>query len=198
MAGVRFSELPDGGALQANDVFAIARGDFSRKILGSDLLNRFINLQTQIDSFNPFTTGMILMWSGTISTIPTGWSLCDGTSGTPNLTDKFIVGAGNTYTPGDTGGANSVTLTVNQIPSHNHGGSTGNDSPDHSHGGVMRYPGGMVEQNQSGGPDGPRSNYAQQTDGANTRHTHSITAQGGGQAHENRPPYYALAYIMKL
>ena len=147
---------------------------------------------------NPFVTGMIMMWSGTIATIPSGWVLCNGSNGTPDLRSKFIVGAGSIYAVGATGGADTVTLTVDQMPAHDHGGTTGNDSPDHSHGGVMRYPGSQVEQNQSGAPDGPRSNYEQQTYGANTRHTHSIPSQGGNVAHENRPPYYALAFIMKL
>jgi hypothetical protein len=46
-------------------------------------------------------TGMILIWSGTVITIPDGWHLCDGTEGTPDLRDKFIVGAGDSYDPGD-------------------------------------------------------------------------------------------------
>lgn len=54
-------------------------------------------------------TGLICLWSGAIVDIPFGWALCDGSLGTPDLTDRFIVGAGLAYNPGDTGGATSHT-----------------------------------------------------------------------------------------
>ncbi|EGW42612.1 hypothetical protein [Bilophila sp. 4_1_30] len=57
-------------------------------------------------------TGFIGMWSGSASTIPTGWALCDGTNGTPNLTDRFILGAGKAYQPGATGGTATATPSV--------------------------------------------------------------------------------------
>ena len=57
-------------------------------------------------------SGFIGMWSGSASTIPTGWALCDGTNGTPNLTDRFVLGAGKTYQPGATGGAATATPNV--------------------------------------------------------------------------------------
>ncbi len=64
--------------------------------------------------------GVILLWSGTIADIPTGWALCDGQNNTPDLRDRFIVGAGSSYSVGDTGGANDVTLTIDQTPAHTH------------------------------------------------------------------------------
>lgn len=57
-------------------------------------------------------SGLISLWHGIESMIPTGWALCNGENGTPDLRDRFIVGAGNTYTVGDTGGENAVTLTI--------------------------------------------------------------------------------------
>ena len=57
-------------------------------------------------------TGFIGMWSGSASTIPTGWALCDGTNGTPNLTDRFVLGAGKAYQPGATGGAATAIPSV--------------------------------------------------------------------------------------
>ena len=54
----------------------------------------------------------IIMWSGTAADIPTGWALCDGTGGTPDLTDRFILGAGKTSQPGATGGAATATPSV--------------------------------------------------------------------------------------
>ena len=117
--------------------------------------------------------GGIIMWSGATNNIPTGWALCDGQNGTPNLQDRFIVGAGSSYNVNDTGGEASVTLTLNQIPAHSH-----------------------VYQNQvavtnAGERPWPANNNDCRLDDANT------SSQGGGQSHENRPPYYALCYIMK-
>jgi hypothetical protein len=62
-------------------------------------------------------SGVIVMWSGSIGSIPSGYALCDGTNGTPNLTDRFIVGAGNTYNPDDVGGQTHMNTTVgNNVP----------------------------------------------------------------------------------
>jgi hypothetical protein len=113
-------------------------------------------------------TGGIIMWSG--ASVPGGWSLCDGTNSTPDLRDRFIVSSGSVYSIGDTGGVNSVTLTVDQIPAHTHAITAINDgSPS------VPY-------------SSPRSASASEIDSGST---------GGGQSHENRPPYYALAFIMK-
>ena len=58
-------------------------------------------------------SGGIIMWSGSISSVPSGYYLCDGSNGTPNLNDSFVVGAGNTYSVGNTGGfTSSVTSNV--------------------------------------------------------------------------------------
>lgn len=128
----------------------------------------------------PVPVGGIIMWSGAIGSIPSGWALCNGqTVGsvvTPDLRDRFIVGAGGGYSVGATGGANSVTLTTDQIPSH-------------SHNYLLYQPASFGnELEQSGSPDGARLGGVTNTTGTT----------GGGQAHENRPPYYALAYIMRI
>ena len=57
-------------------------------------------------------SGFIGMWSGSANTIPTGWALCDGANGTPNLTDRFVLGAGKAYQPGATGGTATATPSV--------------------------------------------------------------------------------------
>ncbi len=114
--------------------------------------------------------GIIVMWSGSISDIPSDWALCDGTKGTPNLTDKFIVGAGNNYTVDATGGEAEHVLTEDEMPAHTHNYNSvaWRDIFD---GGNMWSP------------------YASGAEAS--------TSTGGGQAHNNLPPYYALAYIMK-
>ena len=138
-----------------------------------------------------FPTGGIVMWSGSIATIPDGWALCNGSNGTPDLRDKFIVGAhsdgasgvtfnvtsgatsGN-YGPGNTGGTVAHKLTVAEMPQHNH---TYNERRIYQQG------------------SGPNA----QTDMANDNPGDQYTGnQGGNNYHENRPPYYALAFIMKL
>ena len=77
--------------------------------------------------------GLIAMWSGSSASIPAGWSLCDGTNGTPNLIDKFVMGA---TTPGATGGANERTLTVANMPAHTHEAGTLGASHTHGFSGV--------------------------------------------------------------
>ena len=150
-------------------------------------------------------SGVIVMWSGSAAAIPSGWVICDGANGTPDLRDRFIVGAGSSYAVGATGGEASHTLTESEIPSHQHSvnppsASTSTDG-DHRH--VMRRSTGTgasdaVEVNKSYGT----SNQSCGTAGA---HSHTVDipafdsgAAGGGAAHDNRPPYYALCFIMKM
>ena len=143
--------------------------------------------------------GVILLWSGSIASIPSGWNLCDGTNGTPDLRNRFIVGAGSTYAVGATGGADSVTLDASQMPAHTHtfSGST-NTTGAHTH---------TVAAGNSGGADNiittgnARSNDTSYTTSSAGDHSHTFSgttaSTGGGGSHENRPPYYALAYIQK-
>ena len=126
-----------------------------------------------------FVTGMIILWSGAANAIPTGFVLCNGSNNTPDLRGRFVVGYHDSnadYDVDDTGGSESVTLTVNQIPAHTH-----------THTKATHPSGSGPEQNQSGGPE-DRTNFGD---------TGTTSSTGGGQSHENRPPYYALCYIMK-
>jgi hypothetical protein len=90
--------------------------------------DRSTKLATTAFVHNVVPTGAIIMWGGLVASIPAGWQLCDGSNGTPDLRDRFIVGAGSTYSPGATGGANSVTLATNQMPSHTHSVSVSGDT----------------------------------------------------------------------
>ena len=147
-----------------------------------------------------FPRGGIIMWSGSINNIPAGWALCDGSNGTPDLRDRFIVGAGGSYNVGSTGGANSVALNTNQIPSHNHGAGDlkANSAGSHTH----DYRTNSSTSSASGIHSGYLSGSTTRQTSSGGAHTHTISGNtsntGGGQAHENRPPYYALCFIMKL
>jgi hypothetical protein len=134
---------------------------------------------------NGVPQGVIVMWSGAINQIPNGWALCNGNSGTPDLRDRFIVGAGNNYIPGTTGGNATINLQHNHIiNNHSHPGTTGGPSDVSS------------AQIGSGTPK-PDSNHTHNftTGVASDRGTSSGTLSS---AQDVRPPYYALAYIMKL
>ncbi len=138
-------------------------------------LSTFTNDTNYITLAQAFTTGMIMMWSGAISNIPSGWVLCDGNNNTPDLRDRFIVGAGNSYAVAATGGAESVTLTIAQMPNHSH---------------PIQIRTGRDDNNFS-------FNQGFSSDASNDGGTFNSNTEGGGQSHENRPPYYALAFIMK-
>jgi microcystin-dependent protein len=159
-----------------------------------------------INSGGVIPIGGIIMWVGV--TIPVGWTLCDGTKGTPDLRERFIVGAsyfggdnntviGNGYVLGETGGSNSVTLDVSTMPWHDHYGSTDVDFPDHSHtyttGADVRVPGTPNQQRTY-----VYNDRTVGTSGASNRHYHTIYGEGGNAPHENRPPFYALAFIMRI
>jgi len=138
--------------------------------------------------------GGIIMWAGLVNEIPIGWYLCNGANGTPDLRDRFIVGAGSTYSVGSTGGVNTVTLTSAQsgLPAHDH---TIYD-PGHSHSGVFGFYISSFASPDSGAWNWWNNHPAKSTDAATTGISiYNNTAQNASTAHENRPPYYALAFI---
>jgi microcystin-dependent protein len=151
----------------------------------------------------------IIMWSGSVETIPSGWALCDGTSGTPDLRERFIVGAGGDnpavagtvgYTPGTQGGLNEVILTSSQIPAHTHT-ATGITTTTVSPASVLT----SLTTTSSSFSTGVFGSTAitgitQNSSSTSATSTTTITVAnntGGGGSHENRPPYYALAFIMR-
>ncbi|MGY4689357.1 hypothetical protein [Salibacterium sp. K-3] len=140
-------------------------------------------------------SGVITMWSGTYSNIPSGWNLCDGNNGTPDLQDRFILGASSESEIGDTGGSHEVTLTEAEMPSHGHSGDTSTDG-SHDHSIDVSISGSTYDM--VGGDAGGEYDRSEYTDSAGS-HSHSlnINSAGGDQAHENRPAFYKLAFIMK-
>jgi microcystin-dependent protein len=159
------------------------------------------NVNIQGANFNgSIPIGGIIMWSG--ATVPSSWALCNGATVngvvTPDLRDRFIVGSGSAYNIGNTGGANAVTLSIAQMPAHAHGGVTNTDFPDHAHN-IQNTERKVAAQNQTSVLSyNEIGGAAASTSGATARHQHPINAEGGSTAHENRPPYYALAFIMRV
>jgi hypothetical protein len=170
-------------------------------------------------------TGLIAIWSGAANAIPSGWFLCDGANGTPNLRDRFVVGAGTTYAVGATGGQNAIT----SVPAHTHG--SGNfvtsNTGDHAHNGSTSNSGNHghnfggqtplyktansnnIVFNGLSGANGISAavtiaaggahahNFSTSTTGAHSHNVSGNTSSAGNASVDTRPPYYALCYIMK-
>lgn len=125
------------------------------------------------------------------------WHLCDGTNGTPDLRNRFIYGGDGTNS-GTTGGEASVTLTKDNIPEHSHTASE-TEAGNHTHTLTTFFGSGNDHFNNVS------CSYTDHIQGTATvdssgNHTHNITIgnTGGGRPHNNMPPYYVLAWIMKL
>lgn len=192
------------------------QGDDHIRLLKSVLKTTFPNLtgavtvtQAQLNALgtpNLFvTTGMIVMWSGNLSSLPPGWLLCNG-SGTitgglsvPDLRNRFIVGAGSTYAVRATGGTTTHThpltvsitptaLSIAQMPAHSH--TFGQGHPFIGAGGGGLYSSGDDMTNTVA------ANPSTSTVGGGATHTHAVSSSLGAQVN-HLPPYYALGFIIK-
>ena len=141
-----------------------------------------------------FVTGMIILWYGNTGNIPGGWVLCDGNNSTPDLRDRFVIGAGSAdHTPGSTGGSNSITLSEANLPSHRHF-VVSNDL-----GGQNRTNSNVSANNQvrkGTGAGNLYESYNLASTGSEAASGRS-SAVGSGTAINNKPLYHALCYIMK-
>ena len=170
--------------------------------------------------------GAITGWSGDVASIPAGWALCDGGNGTPDLRDRFLIGAGGAYAPGATGGAANRTPagTITAAGSHTHTGTVGDTAltiaqmPAHTHlNGVVDNTTVLFNHGAVGANPAPGSSI--ESNGSQSTHEGTTTSTGGGAVHShgltidesgnhthlfegteasNLPPYFALCYIMKL
>jgi hypothetical protein len=136
--------------------------------------------QGNLSSIN-FPKGIIVMWQGNENNVPGGWTICDGNNGTPDLRGKFVLGLNSKVSPpngltqntsGQTGGAETHTLTSEQMPSHTHK--------------ILQE----VNNSCSCGGGGCACGGLQ--------YKADSQATGEGKPHNNMPPYFVLAYIMKL
>ena len=174
--------------------------------------------------------GGIIMWSGTIATIPSNWRLCDGTNGTPDLRNRFIIGASVDASTNYIGGSGGVTKAHTAIEStnyvtggtkdavvvsHDHGGNTNSGTNDgaHEHA-VTAQDGNRFSLIPSGQNAVSETGAAYATGGkdlwsggtiqsikastTNSAHKHAIASAGESGTNKNLPPYYALAFIMRV
>jgi len=144
--------------------------------------------------------GVIVMWSGDPAKVPAGWALCDGSKGTPDLRDKFVMGAGGSLPT--TGGTTSHT---HSLPEHAHSITAEGDHAHHFDINITECIGDCRDGADNGskdvGSDSHGHHVAADTWGAGA-HSHGGQTGNGGNgtsgAADHLPPYYALAFIMKL
>ena len=181
-------------------------------------------LDTQLKAVSDYKlpVGAIILWSGAVAAIPTGFILCNGSGGSPDLRNTFVIGAGSTYAPSNTGGATTVTLAEANLPAHTHAVNITSQATSHTHSASTNETGAHTHTiNFTNQGDAFGSTYAMSVQaGGNTKttssagdHSHTITvanesahqhvvsgntaATGSGTAVDKLPPYYALCYIMK-
>ena len=178
------------------------QGDDHLRTIKGALKNTFPNVNGPVnatpDQLNKLTDptlffirGMVIMWYGNLNAIPSGWRLCDGLDGTPDLRNRFVVGAGADYVVGQTGGnalhSHNInvgfhTLTVAELPPHSHTIPETIGEED-VRGGQKQYgatpTGGVVTTSSSGGNQG---------------HNHPGSADNA----DHRPPFYGLGFLMRL
>ena len=176
---------------------------------------------------NSIPIGGIIMWSGTIATIPVNWRLCNGANGTPDLTNKFVICANADASTTGVGGSSGITRAHTNIESgtnyvtggtkdavvvsHNHGGTTNNGTADGTHEHTVTAPAGYFTATPQSF-NGFTPAYQLKNDGINgiivaatltaassgSSHTHGISTAGESGTNKNLPPYYALAFIMRV
>jgi hypothetical protein len=170
-----------GGTTSTNPIQSIASVGTAGQVLTSNGAGALPTMQAA------FVSGMIIIWSGSVASIPTGWLLCNGSSSTPDLRDSFVVGAGSTYAVNATGGSATASL-----PSHTHTATV--TDPGHNH--TTTATAGAFSGNSGTGFF--IGNDANAVTGTRvTSITVANSTEGVSPTNANLPPYYALCYIMK-
>jgi hypothetical protein len=153
--------------------------------------NLYAILQSAPTATPSIPTGGIILWSGSLGSVPSGYVLCDGNNSTPDLRDRFVIGAGSTYAVAATGGsADAIVVT------HTHTATSVVTDPGHVH--SYQKPSGSPN-NAAGSIPNDITQVAANTASATTGITVATTNANAGTSgtNANLPPYYALAYIMK-
>ena len=169
-----------GGTTATGPLQSIANVGTTGQVLTSNGVGALPSMQAS------FIAGMIILWSGSSGSIPTGWLLCDGTLSTPNLRDRFVVGAGSTYAVNATGGAaDAVVVTHTHVAT-----DTGHTHTIAQAAQSVGTSGGSQAVVFSGGSITSSTNTA-----LNITNAAPVGSVSG--TNQNLPPYYALCYIMK-
>jgi microcystin-dependent protein len=155
--------------------------------------NNVIQL-TDNGNFSGGMVGEVRIWSGLLADIPTGWGICDGDDGRPDLLGKFIRGVNTDATdPGTTGGSDTVTLVTANLPGHTH---TSSNESSHTHS--------IISSDGTAGVS-TVANYLTLASGSSYfdvvvdggTHTHTANTSGDATAFDNRPAYLEEAFIIK-
>lgn len=187
------------GVYSNNAAFLKARYTSDYNLPISDNSSKFVSTEW---IHKLFPKGTILMFGGSASDIPEGWSICDGSNGTPNLIDKFIK---SSTTAGDTGGDNEVTLTIDNLPPHTHTVESGtvNTSTDGNHSHTYTSP--VMGMSYNANDRNVVESTGSGTTSSAGSHSHTIDLSsvvlntvGLGEPIKIEPPYYTLLYIMKI
>lgn len=159
-------------------------------------------VQNRFATYQYMPTGSIILWYGSIASIPSGWALCNGSNGTPDLRGRFIIGAGDRAQDPIPNEFNTYTTSTSIAGSHDHDGATGTSNvpntvwpqsgtaPGDPDDGKLLVGSGLDEA-------GEVLQSVAVTTGAGGNHDHTINTDGSHQ-HTYLPPYHALCYIMKL
>jgi microcystin-dependent protein len=211
--GVGINAAPaSGAALTVSGRLKASSAEF-------DSMNVATLAATAVSGFGTVPLGGIIIWSGAENAVPAGWALCNGQASngrtTPDLRGRFVVGSGqgaglSNRGVGAAGGSETVTLTQGQLPAHNHtfSGTTG-ESGWHDHGYFDAHfaeaygggPNNLYGSRNGGDTDNSPHGTSRRTDGSgNHTHTFSGTTSsvGSGNPIDKLPPFYALAYIMRV
>ena len=137
--------------------------------------------------------GAIVLWKGNSGQVPDGWKLCDGSNGTPDLRDRFVVGAGYDSRVGNSGGQARYNITIAQLPAHFHL-YAGDDQLVYAKPGNTGYSANDNIEQTTGGYDA----VSKYNDPVWLSRIYRTSSTGSGQSVDNRPPYYALCYIMRV
>lgn len=159
------------------------------------------SIQTQFNTIQGVPTGAIMLWSGAANAIPTGYVICDGNNSTPDLRNSFVLGAGDTYAVGATGGSADAI-----VPAHTHAltaasastaslTGTFDTSKPNAATGIVSVAAANI------GPAGDGAQYSGARYSIDASHSHALSGStdstGSSATNANLPPYYALCYIMK-
>ena len=185
------------GTLQATTSLQV--GSTTGTVATLAMVGGALKVTPKLDGYGTVPIGAILLWYGATNAIPDGWALCNGQNGTPDLRDRFVVGAGSHYSVNFTNSlaATNVTLTTNNLPTHHHQYEDAFFNESDTTGPIYtNFPGGGVTNTHIANLYG---SSAHDSNNSNIYWRGMFTYNAGSSTPiDVRPPYYALAYIMRI